>query len=459
MIGFTPVRTNKKTVACSARFCKGSKDIYRRIYNQKKSLDKELQEKRESVFFNPNREKYVADINPDDLDLSNYDLNSLEINEVNKLNTNIWEQILKDCYRFRKSRSPERPLNPLNSVSQNVNLPNVEDDYLQFKTDQVTKTVINGEESIEIHISENFALTLTVNNDAILYESATDKKQSVGSIQPHINEFDTILVRDINKNTVKQISGSSSSTALDDMDSEIVLINENVDLERTPTDDLYMDAEIDTDIQVLQNCNSLPDSQTKEELINTLCRGYLKWNQRSEILSFLEFEDKKLVEFNSLMHPEYISILCDIMRCNIAHIPQIRSVLLSKETIPKKIQDLSSSFPDKNRLTEEDTENIRNFLNVPDFVNLTPDDRWRSNLKFHEQVARMYQSSEITHDDIVSLLIIPWDSIKYDQESIESAIHYGKEFRDTINTLDTKYNTNLEENIVKNKKEKIYRRD
>jgi hypothetical protein len=96
------------------------------------------------------------------------------------------------------------------------------------------------------------------------------------------------------------------------------------------------------------------------------------------------------------------------------------------------------------------------YVNYPSFLDITQN--WQKSLKSKEILLSLYEQNEVSHSDIVSYYLVPWDFVTPSEDKVRMAIDYGYKIREILERMDIRYETDLYDSTVIWEKRKIYRR-
>lgn len=459
---YRPVGSLQETVVAGAEFDADSAFTFMSLIEQKKELQRRLQEAREDAFFDPDR--MSMDVTIDDIDTEDIILPQREEQEVEGITSGDWRTIIEDCYCYRESRDPEEPLTRLNSVSQNVELPTVDTTSIKFDRDNVRLDTIDGQEALEIHLDQNNSIVLFVDTDNVeFYQGMYNPPvtREIETLYGNIGSFDMVTIRnntEIGKEVMESVKPETVQREMST--TEVIFGNELSKSHYIPESqvaDPSENEEVFSDIQSLRLCDPLPNRETKKCLLETLESGYLLSEESLKLFDYITGHKENIaVSYSYTATPEYVSELARLTESNVASVPQMERVVLSRDPIPDWMEQLNDEFPDKNELNEAESRKLQEFLDLPEFVNL--DSEWINDLKSREKILEMFESQEIGQDKIVSYYLVPWEYIDPSQESVEKAIEYGQDLRERLRSADREYDLSLYESTVIWEQRKVYRR-
>jgi hypothetical protein len=458
---YRPVASLKETIVAGAEFETHSSLRFMNLVQQKEEAEKRLQDSREEAFLNSD---YVSDITFEDINTKDLSLTEGQLSEISALNLGEWRTTIEDCYQFRQKRDPESPLDRSQSVSVNFDLPSVDTSSLTFSTENVRLTSIDQKEAIEIHIDSENSLILYINTDNMeFYQGMYDPPvtQDINTLEGNIEIFDNLTIRN-NSRTGKEIMESfKPDTVGRELESTEIIFGRAFDsltyLPKSECMDSEENSNLQKDIEKLDNISStLPDSNTKFEILKTLEKGYITSEVALKIFILINESKRVCVPYSYLISPRYVEQIARLTDTNLVSIPQDKKIVFTEEEPPEWIENFNRSFPQKNDLSLEEESDIESYLDTPEFIDLNND--WLQEIKSKEILLKLFEDNKIDQEDIVSYYFVPWDSIKPKQESVKKAIRYGDKLRGDVQKTDDKYGTDLYSATVIWEKRKIYKR-
>lgn len=462
LMRYRPVGSLQETIVAEAEFDANSAFIFMSLVEQKKELQRRLQEARENAFFRPNR--VSMDVTIDDINTEDIIVPEREKQEVAGVTLGDWKNIIEDCYCYRESRDTEEPLTRVNSVSQNVELPTVDTTSIVFDTDNVRLDTIDGQEALEIHFDEDNSIVLFVDTNNIefyqgMYEPPVTRE--IDTLHGNTESFDTLTVRNNTERFKNLMEVEKPETVQREISTtELVFANELSKSHYIPESQVQSPSEneeLSSDIQNLRLYNPPLKSKAKKFLLETLERGYLLSEKSLKLFEYITDEKESIeISYSYIGKPEYIGELAHLTESNVANVPQRETLVLSRNDLPDWIEELNDDFPYKNELNETEIRKLQEFLDLPKFVSLDLD--WIDDIKSKEIVLEMFESQKISQDDIVSYYLVPWDNINPREESIKKAISYGQNLRERLESVDRKHELDLYESTVIWEQRTVYRK-
>lgn len=459
---YRPVGSLQETIVAGAEFDADSAFTFMSLIEQKKELQRRLQEAREDAFFDPDRMSMNVTI--DDIDTEDIMVPQMEEQEVEGITSGDWRTIIEDCYCYRESRDPEEPLTRLNSVSQNVELPTIDTTSIRFDTDNVRLDTIDGQEALEIHLDQDNSIVLFINTDNVeFYQGmySPPVTREIDTLYGNTGSFDMVTVRNNTEIGKELMESVKPETVQREMSTtEVIFGNELSKSHYIPESQVSTPSESEevfSDIQNLRLCDPLPNRETEKILLETLERGYLLSEESLKLFDYITGQRENIeISYSYTAKPEYISELARLTESNVASIPQRETLVLSTDLIPDWIEQLDDDFPHKNELSETEAHKLQEFLDLPEFVNIDSD--WIDNLRSREKLLEMFESQEIGQDKIVSYYLVPWEYTDPSEESIEQAIRYGQNLRERLRSVDREYDLDLYISTVTWEQRKVYRK-
>lgn len=456
---YQPIGSPQNTIVASAEFSADSGLLFMSMAEDRKLIEENLQEMREDKFFSND---FAMDIGVSDIERADTVLTDNQLDEMVSFNNGSWENIIEDCYRWRESRSPESPLGRIKSVSQNTNVKS-QVKTLRFDTDKVRVMQLKDGEAIEVHIDKNHSLTLFIdadNMEAYYDTGGLDPiSEDIKSLEGRINQFDKLTIRNHSEEGIELMNATKPDSIRRELSKTEIVLNHTVDKNsyipesRVIGDDRET---IDRDIATLRGLDELPNEKTKRKILQTFGRGYNISETTIKLVLLLEDEQRMTIPYSYLSNPYYIEEISRLLGKNIISIPQESMMLFTEETIPDWICKLNRKFPEKNRLDDNEKSRIMNYANYPSFLDIT--ERWQESLKSKEILLSLYEQNEVSHTDIVSYYVVPWDFVIPSEEKVRMAIDYGYRIRDILKRIDGQYETDLYDSTVIWEQRKIYRR-
>lgn len=456
---YQPVGSPQNTIVAGAEFSANSGLLFMSMTEDRKHVEENLQERRENKFFN---NEFAMDIGASDIEKSDILLTDNQLDEMVSFNNGTWENIIEDCYRWRESRSPESPLGRIKSVSENTNVKS-QVKTLRFDTDKVSVLQLEGDEAIEVHIDENHSLTLfiDVDNMEAYYDTGelNPISEDINSLEDRINQFDRLTIRNHSEAGIEFMNATKPESIRRELSKTEIVLSHSVDRNSYIPEYRIIDDDreiIDKDVATLRGLSPLPNEETKRKILQTLGRGYNISETRIKLVLLLEDEQRMTIPYSYLSNPYYIEEIGRLLGKNIVSIPQKSMMLFTEEAIPDWIQELDDKFPEKNRLDNREKNHIMDYVNHPSFLDIT--ENWQKSLKSKEILLSLYEQNEVSHADIVSYYVVPWDFVIPSEEKVRMAIDYGYKIRDILKRIDRQYETDLHDTTVIWEQRKIYRR-
>lgn len=454
---YQPIGHINETVVAGAELEAESAITLMSLIEEKKSIEEEIQTKRESAFF---RGESVFNVGLEDAKPS--PIPEVELDDIISLNNGKWQTIIKECYSFRESRDPDRPLSRIEAVSEQVSLPMCDTNSMVFDTSDVTVMEKGGEEVVKIHINSTESIDLFVDRDDIKYYQGMyipPITRDVSSLEEYINGFDKLSIRNHSEEAREILNHSKPETAGRNVKKTEVVLSHDLDkMSYIPKETYSMDedSKLANDVSKMRSMSSLPNEKTKKFLFETLTNGYFSVETRSGLFRILTDNIDTAIKYSYGNSPEFIEQFCRLTGTKPVSIPQEEILLLTKKEIPDWSRDFNAEFPEKRSLTESEERRLYDFIDHPRFVDPTSD--WTDKVESEEIILKLYENGVINQDEIVSYYASPWDKVKPTEESVINAIKSGDELRVRMSEIDEEYGTELIESIIIWEKRSIYRR-
>lgn len=454
-----PSMVLSQTVIASGEFEPQSALLFMSLIEQKKTLLDRLNKAREDRFFD---KKSVGKVGLDDINISDLDLSKTEMEEIKFINTASWLSVVESCYSYDKHRDLEIPLDRVTAVSKNIDQRDSSD--VKFDIEDTEIYTKDGEEILEINVTEKQSIKLFINTDYIEFYQGTYRPpviHELPTLRDHLDKFHHLTVRTNSEIAMKVMESVPSETTRRDVQPTEVILQPEADRRvYVPEDRVMKPSEKDDlaeDVRSLSECSSMPDEDTKREVMSSLENGNIKAEEKLKILDYVQNNrSSTLIRYGILSTPEYLSQVARVTNSTLTPVPQNGWMVISRGTIPDWIQSLSQDFPDRNYLTNEELIDLQEFVDIPSFVDLTLD--ISKELQSKEILLRMYENQEIPQDKIVSCYLSPWGYINPTKTDVRSAIQFGEMLKSEMRNLDEKYELDLYKSVVKWKQKKIYRR-
>jgi hypothetical protein len=456
---YQPVGSPQNTIVAGAEFSAESGLLFMSMAEERKRVEENLQERREDKFFNSG---FAMDVGTSEIKKSDTVLTDNQLDEMVSFNNGTWDNIIEDCYRWRESRSPESPLGRMKSASENANVKS-EVNTLRFDTGKVRVVQLEEGEAIEVHIDENHSLTLFIDADNMEAYYDTGEldpiSEDIKSLENRINQFNRLTIRNHSEAGIELMNAMKSDSIRRELSKTEIVLSHSVDRNSYIPEYRIIDDDreiIDKDVATLRGLSPLPNEETKRKILQTLGRGYNICETRIKLVLLLEDEQRMTIPYSYLSKPYYIEEIGRLLGKNIVSIPQESMILFTEEAIPDWIQELDEEFPEKNRLDDREKNRIMDYVNYPSFLDITQN--WQKSLKSKEILLSLYEQNEVSHSDIVSYYLVPWDFVTPSEDKVRMAIDYGYKIREILERMDIRYETDLYDSTVIWEKRKIYRR-
>lgn len=453
---YRPVGHLDETVVAGAELESESSILFMSLIEQKKAVEEEIQTKRENAFF---QRDSVSDIDLDDVGPSSVPDRDLE--DLISINNGTWRTIIEECYSFRESRDPERPLTRIEAVSEQVSLPTSANSMI-FDTDNVTITEGDGEEIIDIKLTDTESITLFVHTDDMHYYQGINVPAvtyDISSLKEYISGFDKLTIRNHSENAQELLNHYKPENTDRDIKKTEIVLSYDLDKKTYLPKEMYEideDSKLAEDLYKMRLLTKTPNRDTRKFLLETLQNGYFFTEPRSKLFRMLKGDDSTVLKYSNMSYPEYIGQFCQLTGTDAVGVPQEGIILLTRKQIPDWIRNFNTEFPEKNSLTESERERLYDFIDYPKFVDPISD--WTKTIRAKEILLRLYEDDIINQDEIVSYYANPWDGVKPTEGSVMMAITYGSNLREQMRETDEKYGTELIDSIIKWHKRSIYRR-
>lgn len=454
---YRPIGHLNETIVTGAELEAESSIRLMSLVEQKKAVEEEIQTERENAFFQGDS---VLDIGIDDVDTSSVPDRDLE--DLMSINNGKWRTIIEECYSFRESRDPERPLSRIEAVSEQVSLPISDVNTMIFDTGNVKVTESDGEEIVEIEINDSESITLFVQKDDMEYYQGMyvpPVTHEISSLKEYVSSFDKLTIRNHSEKAQEVLNHHKPETVDRDIKKTEIVLSHDLDKKTYLPKELYEmdeDSKLAEDVSKMRSMVPLPNEKTREFLFRTLQQGYFFTEVRSKLFRMIKGDESIVLKYSHASSPEYIDQFCQLAGINPVSIPQEDVILLTRKQIPDWIRRFNAEFPEKNSLTESERERLYDFINYPEFVDPISD--WTETIRAKEILLELYENDMINQDEIVSYYANPWDEVKPTEKSVMEAIRYGNNLREQMSETDEKYGTDLIDAIIKWEKRSIYRR-
>ena len=457
---YQPVGSNSDTIVAGAEFTPDSALLFMTLLEEQKEAEKQLQEARETAFFDGKR---ATEITFEDIQTDDLLLHKNQLQELQSLNGGTWNQIIEDCYRYSEHRENEKPLDRLQSVSHNSDVPS-ERQSVEFDMDNVDIKTVGGEETVEVNITPTESIKMYVNTDNMeFYKGMYDPPITfdINALGEYADAFNQLTIRNTGKIGRELMQATKPDTINREISKTEVILGNTMDTKQyIPQEVIEEDTdeptELDRDVEQFRTMQPLPNKQTKKKLFETLEKGYLVSEQSLKLFELFTGKQRGTISYSYLSYPRYTKEVATLLNKEMTNIPQQEQMLFTDESPPQWIQKLEEQFPEKNKLIESEKKELAEYVGYPDFLSQT--NNWNNNLTAKEILLELFEKQEIPHDHIVSYYLVPWDSIKPTEKSVRQAIEYGENLRNRLNQIDEEYNTQLYESTVVWEQRKIYRR-
>lgn len=455
---YQPVGSNLDTIIAGAEFELDSAFLFMTLIEDRKEVQKRLQKARETAFFDG---QIATDITVDKIRTEDLLLHEEQLKEVQSVNGGTWSQIIEDCYKYSEHRENEEPLDRLQSVSHNSDVPS-ERQALSFDTEKVEIKILDDEEIIEVSVTPTDVIRMYIDTDNMeFYQSMHEPPITfdINTLEEYADAFNKLTIQ----NTGKIGRELMQATKPDNINREIaktdIILGNTLDTKQyIPSEVIKEDTEepteLDLDIEELHKMRPLPNDKTKKKLFKTLQKGYLSSEQSLKLFKLFRGKERATVSYSYLSNPRYIQEIATLLDKKITSIPQQEKMLFTDELPPEWIQKLDEEFPEKNRLTQNEERQLAEYVGYPEF--LDPTQQWNDTLTAKEILLGLFKKQEIPHDHIVSYYLVPWDFVKPNEKSVRQAIQYGENLRNQLQQIDDEYNTELYDSTVIWEQRKIY---
>lgn len=450
----------RESVVASASFQRDSSRLFKVLIDDRAVAEERLQEKREDKFFN--RES-ITDVTVNDIKTDDLVISEEMLSEVDSINLGTWSNIVEDCYSYSDHRDPDHPLDRVSSVSKNINIPEMSEKSVRFRTENVEVINDGSDEFIRITVMDGgpyMQLQLDTNNMEF-YQGMYDPPitKDVSSFTDYIDDFDTMSIRQ-NGNIGKMLMESVGPDTVerDIKDIEVFLGRDPDMLSYVPETDEYADSdEMKKVIGDLKMLDPLLNEETKEKLIQSLELGSIGRETKLQLLDIIYNNKRMFTSFSYLAIPPYLEQVQRLTNREVVSIPQEKMLLFTDENPPKWLAQFNKEFPEKNTLTDDEYDKIQSYLDLPEFITLS--NEWNDDLHAREILLTLFEDQEITQEDIVSFYLVPFDRINPSKRSVLSTIEYGEKIREQLKTIDEKYGTDLFNLVIKWERRKIFRKE
>lgn len=416
---YQPSSFCQDAVLTSAELNQESYQAFMSLIREKKRVSQDLQERRENAVLN---NKYAMDVSPDPDSF----LEKKQLDNIDLMNASRWRTIVENCYI--KGRSLDRSL----SVSKDY-LPIASPRSITVDIEKARVETINGRDVVEIYYNDDISLILDIDTDNI--ESyQTHQTKNLETLNGQLENFEELRIRDTpaaNKNVKVILSNDTKRVYIPKRQ----LIEDNQQIK-----------------DIVEQLSLLPNETSK--LLKTLEKEHISSEKALKLLDAIDNRKTVDVEYEWLASPSYIEQVAKITDMSTVGVPQQGIIVFFDEDVPEWMTKLDDKFPDKNALSDKETEELYSYLDTPSFI--TPNWEETDGVKCKEILLELFQDGTITQDKIVSFYLVPWKQISPTKESVLDAIEYGENIRRKVKQIDNKYGTDLYESIVVSEQRKIY---
>jgi len=434
------MRSQPKTgaVAAPSSIPPESVPVIELIQEQKEWVFAELQEQRETLFFEGDSvfDVTASDIVDDSLSLSDYD-----VDDIDGTNDATWKMIYEACLY---NKSDNGVLDPVRAVDKYNESNTVDPAVLRFDIDNVT--IVETGDTADVFIDPPGIRITASLTDAELYpqhEVAVD----VDSLSQFLDEFDqaTVTVRP------QEVAAFLNTMASDEIQREIGTVDfglsykhskyEPIPASQDTTEDI-----IQRSVDLLSSFDDLTDDALTT-ILTTLTSGAFTSEFALKMTDLLLGEaDTIMVHWGVLVDPQITNAILRLTDYSLIPIPQESKALITNHN-PKLSP--SDDFPERQELTQQECNTLSSLL--PRYVAFS---EWTV-AESSEALYNLTQSTSVSQDDLLAYLIQPYDNVTPTSTGVKNAISDGNRLRTLIEETDEQYNTELLSKILRFNEDKV----